>query len=342
MNMNTSRMQTSQTANKIAFDHKSRSQILKMSPSSLNCYFRQKRRYLYENHMPLNNRKVLPASVRKVLIKGILRMDQIFSRRKIEVVSDRHTDNNHVHIFAATHVGPGDVETVLSVIDKNAYLLQGDVGKGYCNFSGALLDFNGRICFDTGYQYQDYMKDRTAALDDIPEVVSKEISDIVLDRHIAETACIESINQGNNLLIFPEGAYNVSRNPLMPLFNGAIRMAIKSNRDVDIIPIALVRQKGGHLFQVMIGENICFDGADESNVPFFTKQLENKLRSMLSDLGRSEDMDDKTYFTHLTDIFEKPIDDYTLDVALQSCKFNPDAKDMEVIRKAVKTLCFSN
>jgi hypothetical protein len=49
------------------------------------------------------------------------------------------------HFYAATHVGPGDIETILSVIDENAFLLQGDVGEGYRNFGGAFLDFNGRI-----------------------------------------------------------------------------------------------------------------------------------------------------------------------------------------------------
>lgn len=329
-------MQSNHTGNENAFASKSRREIRKMTPDALNRYFRGKRRYRYENHIALNDRRVLPDFVRKWMIRGILMADRAFSRRKVQMVSDRHTDNGHVHIYAATHVGPGDVETVLSVINQNASLLQGDVGKGYCNFTGALLDLNGRICFDTGYQYQEYLKDRSAVHDGIPEDVVSEIDDIIADRHIAEAACIERLNQGGNLLIFPEGAYNVSRKPLMPLFNGVVRMAIKSEREVDVIPIALVRRKRGHLFQVMIGENISLDEAADSDVVHFTEHLTDTLQNMLSDLGKDEEMDDDAYFAHLTDIFEKPIDEYTLDVALRSCRFNPDDRDQAVIQRALK------
>jgi hypothetical protein len=57
---------------------------------------------------------------------------------------------------------------------------------------------------------------------------------------------------------------------------------------------------------------------------------------MLSDLGREKDLDDDTYLEHLTDVFNKPIDGYTLDVALHGCRFEPDAKDRKVIRRVLE------
>ena len=55
---------------------------------------------------------------------------------------------------------------------------------------------------------------------------------------IAYNRAIELLNNGGNLLIYPEGAWNVTPNEMvMKIFTGTVRMAKETG--VDIIPIAV-------------------------------------------------------------------------------------------------------
>ena len=58
------------------------------------------------------------------------------------------------------------------------------------------------------------------------------------DRKIAYYRAIELLNNGGNLLIYPEGAWNVSPNEVvMKIFTGTVRMAKETG--VEIIPIGV-------------------------------------------------------------------------------------------------------
>lgn len=70
---------------------------------------------------------------------------------------------------------------------------------------------------------------------------------------IAKEMAIRLLNQGESLVIFPEGAWNVTENEIvLKLYSGTIEIAIRSG--ADIIPVA-IDQKGKR-FCVNIGENI--------------------------------------------------------------------------------------
>ena len=73
------------------------------------------------------------------------------------------------------------------------------------------------------------------------------------DRGIAKKRSIELLEKGGNLLIYPEGAWNISPNlPVMKLYKGAVNIAVKTK--ADLIPIA-IEQVENH-FYVSIGKNI--------------------------------------------------------------------------------------
>lgn len=115
----------------------------------------------------------------------------------------------------------------------------GDPREIYKNFDGFLLGLNGVICLDS--------KDK-------------------MDRQIAKETSIQLLNHGGDLLIFPEGAWNISANlPVMDLFIGTVDIAIRAN--ADIIPIAI--EFYDQELYVAIGENInlsCTDIKDRYSV----------------------------------------------------------------------------
>ena len=100
---------------------------------------------------------------------------------------------------------------ILSAIGDHAYLFWGSPKDNYKNIVGVLLGLNGTI---------------------ICETLHKE------DRHISKETSVRWLSQGGNLLIFPEGAWNVLENPpVMPLYTGTAEMALRSG--AEIIPLAI-------------------------------------------------------------------------------------------------------
>lgn len=149
-----------------------------------------------------------------------------FKKQKLIIVNDkRHTTQKPV-LFSPTHIGGIDVEVVFESIGKPSWLMLADCREMYRNISGMMLDLNGVITFDTAY---------------------KE------DRHFAKLRSIELLKRGQNLIIFSEGAYNISPNQLvMYPYVGTADIAITTG--ADIVPIAIVRD--GSEYYVNIGENI--------------------------------------------------------------------------------------
>ncbi len=149
-----------------------------------------------------------------------------FKKQKLIIVNDkRHTTQKPV-LFSPTHIGGIDVEVVFESIGKPSWLMLADCREMYRNISGMMLDLNGVITFDTAY---------------------KE------DRHFAKLRSIELLKRGQNLIIFSEGAYNISPNQLvMYPYVGTADIAITTG--ADIVPIAIVRD--GSDYYVNIGENI--------------------------------------------------------------------------------------
>lgn len=191
---------------------------------ALEAYYRQKRKENFER-----NRLFRGIHFRRILhpfmIAG-LQAKHFLCGQKITITGDRRVPTNRPVIYAATHIGWDDIEMVFTAIKTHAYLLLGDPRNLYRTIEGFLLNLNGVICLDTD--------DRT-------------------DRHIAKETCVQWLGGWGNLLVFPEGAWNITENlPVMKLFDGVAEMAVRTG--AEIVPVAIEQRDKS--FWVNIGTNI--------------------------------------------------------------------------------------
>ena len=219
-----------------------------MPQEKLNQYYRDKRKYEYENNVPFKGIK-LRSKLHK-LIQGIVKINNCLEGITYRILHDKRMPTDRPIIYACTHIGRYDPEVILAAVKKPCYLFFGDPNGIYKSILGFFVWLNGVLYLDTAY---------------------KE------DRMIAKEMGIRLLNQGGSLGIFPEGAWNVTENEVvMKLYSGTAEMAIRSG--ADIIPIAI--EQRGRTFCVNIGENImCRNlSMDKSN------ELTDKLRDVLCTL----------------------------------------------------------
>ena len=133
---------------------------------------------------------------------------------------------------------------------KPAYLMLGDPGILYKKLIYQGLKMNGVIPLET--------KDRE-------------------DRKIAYNRSIELLKKGGNLLIYPEGAWNVTPNlVVMKLFTGTVRLAQETGS--EIIPIAV--EQYGQKFYFNIGANYEIAADDSRSQQELTDDLRDKLATL--------------------------------------------------------------
>lgn len=220
-----------------------------MPQEKLNQYYRDKRKYEYENNIPFKGIK-LRNKIHKLAL-GIVKTNNHLEGITCRVLHDeRIPPTDSPVIYACTHIGRYDVEVFLDAIKNPVYLFFGDPNGIYKSVLGFLVWLNGVLYLDTAY---------------------KE------DRMIAKEMGIRLLNQGGSLAIFPEGAWNVTENEVvMKLFGGTVEMAIRS--EVDIIPVAIDQR--GKSFCVNIGKNIkCRELSMNRSI-----ELTNELRDVLCTL----------------------------------------------------------
>ncbi len=159
----------------------------------------------------------------------MVELDRKASKETVSVINDERIITDRPKIYACTHIGGNDIQRVFEAIKEHAYLFLGDPKGLYKDISGLLLFLNGVINMET--------KDKT-------------------DRFIAKKRAIELLNKNGSLLIFPEGAWNITPNLLvMDLYKGAVLMARETG--ADIIPVAIEQYDND--FFVSIGKNIKMD-----------------------------------------------------------------------------------
>lgn len=158
----------------------------------------------------------------------VIFLDRIVKRQSILIISDKRKKSNKPVIYACTHIGYDDIAIVSESIKKPIYIFLGNPKSLYKDFAGLLLYLNGVIFL---------------------ELESK------IDRKVATETAKELLQNGGNLLIFPEGAWNITENiPVLKLFSGAVLMARETQ--AEIIPVAV--EQYGRRFLVNIGENIAY------------------------------------------------------------------------------------
>lgn len=205
---------------------KSLLELKKLSIEELAKYYKEQRKEAIEERIPLSEKGIRIRNKVHQLLLQIVIIDRILNHETVTVLKDERIKNNHPKVFACTHIGGNDIQRTFEAIKDPAYLFLGDPQELYRNLEGLLLYLNGVICLET--------RDK-------------------IDRGIAKKRSIELLEKGGNLLIYPEGAWNISPNlPVMKLYKGAVNIAVKTK--ADLIPIA-IEQVENH-FYVSIGKNI--------------------------------------------------------------------------------------
>jgi lauroyl/myristoyl acyltransferase len=212
-------------------------------------YYRNERKYIYENNIPVKGIK-WRKRIHKIMF-AIIKMKRVLLHQKLTILHDEREDTDKPIIYACTHIGRYDIEMALESIQDTCFLFLGSPGKLYRSLDGMLVYLFGFIGCDT---------------------TEKE------DRHIAKELAIRTLKQGGNILIFPEGAWNITENQVvMKLYTGTIEMAIRSG--ADIVPIAIEQYEKS--FYINIGKNISLDKATNLNEK---RRLCDDLRDILCTL----------------------------------------------------------
>ena len=249
----------------------------KMAIEELVKYYAEYRIYCYNK-----GDKLKGIEMRKRLhpiIDLILKIDQILSKEEIVVISNKSiVKPNESKIFACTHIGGNDIQRTFQVINEPAYLMLGDPGILYKMPIYYGLKLNGVIPLETKNKQ---------------------------DRKIAYNRAIELLNNGGNLLIYPEGAWNVTPNEMvMKIFTGTVRMAKETG--VDIIPIAV--EQYDNVFYFNVGKNYSIDKNTNLSLTELNEDLRDKLATLKWEIMETQPKLDRAKVTDdYLDIFQSEI-----------------------------------
>ena len=222
---------------------------LKASKKELEDYYRELRQFNYEHQIPIKGIKIRK-NIHQIPL-SIIKLERILSKEKITILKDERTFTDKPKIYACTHIGGKDIERTFEAIKEHCYLFLGDPGVTYKTLTGLLLYLNGTINLET--------RDK-------------------IDRKIAKERAIELLKNGGNLLLYPEGAWNITENlPVMKLFTGIVEMAIESG--AEIIPIAIEQEDKN--FFISIGKNISYNNCQLSQKKELTADLRDTLCTLV-------------------------------------------------------------
>lgn len=165
-------------------------------------------------------------------------------------------DKDESYIFVGSHVCPEDIETMLNIIDRNAYLILGSVENLNYNPEVYLSWLNGMIIFN------------------------------VLDQNerSALPAKMERVLQTQSILIFPEGSHNYDLTKLIkPLYDGPVNLALKTGK--KIVPVVLVKDYENQVAYLDVGNPINVRSLNLNIQDYYPGKEENekyRIKSMSS------------------------------------------------------------
>ena len=254
----------------VDFEKKSLFDIyFKMTLEEVVEYYQQLRKYQLENNEDL----VKGLEVRKALykvVKVLLFLDSIANKRKVTILKDdrysaldyktkkieEYNKNNFPYknnpkIYAASHMGRYDCESVVTAINENANVLMSDPGVTYKDVDGLILRIMGVTWFDHENK---------------------------LDRKYANLRETEVLKQGGNCLLFPEAGYCID--PIAPvgkLHPGFAKRAIETN--ANIIPISLEQYEDKNVknYVVNIGNTIKTNNTNKDEYEELAIYVQNQM-----------------------------------------------------------------
>lgn len=201
-----------------------------LKKNELRDYYLWKRASEYQNKTHTQKYKI--RSFFHPVLHGLIKLNRLLvERQSISVIGEKISYTEKPVIFAVTHIGKFDYQIVTEVLKVYQIPFSGDPEKMYRTFEGFILWLNGVIYCDT---------------------------DNMGDRKVGYHTMVNTLRAGYNVLIYPEGVWNISPNQLvLPLFPGVIKCADETG--CEIIPIGIVQQ--GKEFYVRIGENLHIDSS---------------------------------------------------------------------------------
>ena len=328
---------------KESFEYKGLLQLKKMSLEELSSYYRMLRNYEFYNNKPLESSELKKRI--HALTMLILKIDKIFNGRKVVIFDDKRQGNlDKGKVYAASHVGRYDIESAMEAINEQAYFVMGDPGETYRNFEGFFLEkMQGRICVDTGYQVFDLIMKQKRG-EQISSEERKIIEEYKNDRHICEVICTKRVKNKDNILIFPEGAWNITDRLVQQLFTGAAKMAINGNG--ILVPVGIIRENKKYI--VNIGSYFNVDGAQESDAKDITRELRELICSLKGEMifangnrihNRSEfKTSEENIQANIDNIMNETTNGYTIDVIEKSRFYDPDAPENVLVKTLSKGL----
>lgn len=165
-------------------------------------------------------------------------------------------EKDESYIFVGNHTCPEDIETMLNIIDRNAYLILGSVEILRYNPEMYLSWLNGMIVFDI--------------------LESKSRKNLIPK--------MERVLKTNSILIFPEGSHNYHPNKLVNnMFDGPVNLALKTGK--KIVPISLVRDDKHGVSYIDVGNPIDVCNLHLAVRDYYPKESDNekyRIKSMSS------------------------------------------------------------
>lgn len=249
---------------------------------------------------------------------------------KHNIVVERYPklEPNEPYIFLCNHTCPEDIETVLNVIDRNAYLLLGSIDFLKNDPDAYLLYLNGVIPFD---------------------IADEEQRRLVFPKMLR-------VLKTNSILFFPEGSHNHSPNNLInPLFDGQTNLALETG--TKIIITTMIRDEKNNVSYVDFGNPIEIgslnvdmsskpkeEDSEKYYVNSITKILRDKMATAvyylmsrhISPLNRSDyiNLEEEIRMEKIRDSFDKmKWKEDIFDAEFLTKKPRADKEHEEVVRK---------
>ena len=314
---------------KETFNYKNIFELRNIPLEEICSYYRKLRSYEYDNNKSLES-----SSFKKrihLLTMLILKIDRLTTGRKLVIFDDKRNNNTEKgKVYAASHVGRYDIESALEAIKEQAYFIMGDPEETYRNFEGFFLDkLQGRICMDTGYNIYDLFQKKK-----LGNKLTKEELEIYneykKDRHVCEDTCTKRIANKDNILIYPEAAWNITPRLTQTLFPGAARIAVNGNGVIN--PIGIIKE--GKTYIVNIGSELDVSGAELSDVKDITNELKELLNTLkgeiiFSNIDNISSRETLGTFSEIEKSFIEEImaettNGYTVDVIEKTRYYDPD------------------
>ena len=296
------------------FNRKNLLELRKLSREELSKYYMEKRKEEDEKGIPLSKKGIMIRNKIHQLLLQIVMIDRLLNHETITVLKDERIKTNHPKVFTCTHIGGNDIQRTFEAIKDPAYLFLGDPQELYQNLEGLLLFLNGAIYLETRNKQ---------------------------DRGIAKRRSIELLEKGGNLLIYPEGAWNISPNlPVMKLYKGAVNIAVTTG--ADLIPIA-IEQVENH-FYVSIGKNIITSEMNNIDTNLLNQTLRDALATekwyIWEQIGiqKRKVVGNQTLMEYQQSIVDRCSYDFTLQDVIETMYKDPNEMNKDEVFAPIKKL----